>query len=129
MVIVGHFLYVAADDHVTVLNIADPFNVTIASFIEDSVYLDEAMGIVLASDHIFVVGYAGVTAVHIADPYNITIASSIIDYNLFNRPGDIAIVGEFAYVLSDWQAGLWKIINISDPTSALQSPSTAVRRS
>jgi hypothetical protein len=115
----GNYVYVGATDldRLTIIDISNPANPTLAGSYQDSTYLD-------GPSDVFVVGkYAYVTAtlsdrltiIDISNPANPTFAGSYYDPSNLGVQNIVYVSGRYAYVGVIGPINLITIINISDP--------------
>ena len=111
----GDYAYVTAEDDagITILNMADPSNPSLAGGIADP-QLTNAKGIAISGDKAFVTAsFDGLTVVDIADRGNPTITSSLNHRPLLFGGSDVKVVGDYAYV-SAKNTACFTVVDISD---------------
>jgi hypothetical protein len=111
----------------SVVNLANPESPTIVANIDNSSLsgnlaggLNHATSVSVSGNYAYVTAWSGsrLTAINISTPTDPTVVSSIEDLNNLSRPNDVAVQGEYAYVVNQVTSGMQlTVLNISNPAS------------
>jgi hypothetical protein len=111
----------------SVIDLSSPASPTIVANIDNSSLsgnltdgLHHATSVAISGNYAYVTAWAGerLTTINISNPTSPTVVSSIEDLTNLSRPNDVAVQGNYAYVVNQISTGMeLAVFNVSNPAA------------